>query len=626
MTTDPRGTKLQVVRVFLGSPGDLKDDRQVVRRTVDEYNNTDANRRGFHFEVVGWEDTTRGLGRPQDIINDLIPECHYSIFLLGSRWGSPPSAPDSDSAYTSGTEEEIDLAVTCGRSPHAAMRDVVLLLKPIPPELLADPDDQVLSVIEFKRRIEKEKSVFYRIAESDEETARLVRKRLGLWLYELEGGSPLDFTQDTTVEPPDPFRIKSGSPSAQIDRAWQLASEGRLVDAEVAFSKAVTERGTEWDFVEYAEFLLREGRVQQAEAILEEVATSAHAKDELARCAALNALGRLKQALGDLQNAERLVKESVDLGERLGQRSAVGSGLAVLGTVEMSKGSIDTADEYFRRALLIKTAVGDGHGVAALLVNRALVAHSRCEWSLAERGLLEAQNTAATSGDPILQAGVLSGLALVYMDTGRLSEAEAALLESMRLEEASGHKVGVASDLGNLGSLRLRQGDHAAALQCFRKAVEANRELGRLEGVANQLGNVAMVLQRQGHLDAAEAAFREAVETFVYVGHLDNAARERIRHARLVKDRGDADQAAHLLKEFIDVVQERTAAGVRLRLALAQVLFESGRLAESRQELQVIVNICDEHGLEGQADHARDLIRLIDHDEAGGSVNGAEPS
>lgn len=622
MAANPAGQRLHVVRIFLGSPGDLAGDREVVRRTVAEYNRTDANLRGFHFQIVGWEDSTKGLGRPQGIINDLIPECHYAIFLLGSRWGSPPSAADSDSVYTSGTEEEYDIALSCIESPDSPMQDVILFFKPIAPKLQANPSEQVAAVIEFKRKLEEEKTAFYWTTESDQRTQELVRLRLGRWLYEAERGSSLNFTEDRSGELAEQ-RGGVGSPgNAMVDRAWALAADGKLVDAEILFSKLVTERGSEWDFVEYAEFLLRVGRTQQAETILYEVVTSPHSANELARCAALNALGRLKHALGDLNNAERLTQASVVLAKKLGERSAEGSGLTTLGAVEMSRGRLEEADDYYRRALLIKTAVGDSHGVAMLLVNRAVVAQSRGQLAVAERGLLEARQAAVSSGDPILDASILGALALIYMDLGRLGEAEKVLSESLSLEQRSGNKVGIASDLGNMGRLRAMQGDHNAALKYFEQAVTANREIGRLEGVANQLGNIGMELHRTGRLEQAEAAYAEAVDAFIVIGHLDNAARERVRHAYLVFQAGDLSRAVRLLRGLVEVVQGRASAVMRLRLALAHILFDSGKFVESKGELHGIITMCDEHGLIDKARQARELLRMVEEKAGGQEESG----
>jgi hypothetical protein len=56
-------------RVFVASPGDLKDERLAFRDVIHEYNQSEAGLCGVHFVPIGCEDTSPRMGRAQSIIN-----------------------------------------------------------------------------------------------------------------------------------------------------------------------------------------------------------------------------------------------------------------------------------------------------------------------------------------------------------------------------------------------------------------------------------------------------------------------------------------------------------------------------------------------------------------------------
>ena len=57
------------LRIFLASPGDLSDERQVVLTTVEEHNRRRRTTSDVVFEVVGWEQVRGTALRPQAALN-----------------------------------------------------------------------------------------------------------------------------------------------------------------------------------------------------------------------------------------------------------------------------------------------------------------------------------------------------------------------------------------------------------------------------------------------------------------------------------------------------------------------------------------------------------------------------
>ena len=128
----------KVLKIFLASPGDLPEERRAAKGVVDEINGQFANALGYHVELVGWEDTISGFGRPQAIINAELDHCENFIGLMWKRWGTPP---DQSGPYTSGFEEEFERAIE--HRKKEGRPEISVLFKEIHADFLRDPGDEL---------------------------------------------------------------------------------------------------------------------------------------------------------------------------------------------------------------------------------------------------------------------------------------------------------------------------------------------------------------------------------------------------------------------------------------------------------------------------------------------------
>jgi hypothetical protein len=141
-------------KVFLASPSDLAEERVAAKRVVDEYNSQLAEKFGYQAELVGWEDTLPGMGRPQALINRDLDGCDLFVGMLWKRWGTPP---DESGTYSSGFEEEFRLSTE--RFEREQRPQIHLLLKDVDPSALVDPGDQLKRVQEFRRVVFSERKL-----------------------------------------------------------------------------------------------------------------------------------------------------------------------------------------------------------------------------------------------------------------------------------------------------------------------------------------------------------------------------------------------------------------------------------------------------------------------------------
>ena len=210
-------------RVFLASPGGLEEERRVAKRVIDEYNSQLANALGYHADLVGWEDTLPGIGRPQALINRDLDGCDLFVGMLWKRWGSPP---DTGGEFTSGFEEEY---VQSMRRFEAEQRPQIhLLLKDIDPASLVDPGEQLKRVQSFRELVFNEKKLFakrFATISDFEQTFRLCIQ-----------GYAIELSDQDAATSPEKSETRGVSGSAQVTaEETEVVAEAALPAEGVAF-------------------------------------------------------------------------------------------------------------------------------------------------------------------------------------------------------------------------------------------------------------------------------------------------------------------------------------------------------------------------------------------------------
>ena len=168
----------KVLKVFLASPGDLQEERSLTKAAIDEFNDTVGRAFGYYVDLIGWEDTVSGYGRPQALINKDVEQCEYFIGLMWQRWGTPPGAENGP--YSSGFEEEFELALS--RRANGDKPEISLFFKDIPPQFLVDPGEGLKRVLSFRKRMESEKKIYFETFKNESEYSRQLRRCLFTYL------------------------------------------------------------------------------------------------------------------------------------------------------------------------------------------------------------------------------------------------------------------------------------------------------------------------------------------------------------------------------------------------------------------------------------------------------------
>lgn len=130
-----------VIPVMIASPGDVSDEREIIRNVIHDWNDVNASVSRVMLAAVGWEThSSPELGmRPQELINSrILKDCDLLVGVFWTRLGTPTGKSQS------GTVEEIEEHVAAGKP---AM--IYFSSRPVAPESIdADQYAQVKVVRE----------------------------------------------------------------------------------------------------------------------------------------------------------------------------------------------------------------------------------------------------------------------------------------------------------------------------------------------------------------------------------------------------------------------------------------------------------------------------------------------
>lgn len=572
---------IKAYRVFIASPSGLDAERRRFRATLTEYNEDEAVERGVSFWPNGWQDTLAGVGRPQSLINEDLRRCDYFVLVLCDRWGQPTST--GAGRFTAGTEEEYYIARECLLDPASPMRGIVILFKGVTDRQMSDPGEQLRKVIAFRRKIESEKELLYQTFDVEEEFARIMRRHLAQWIRDHESQKPAKPISVPAIHSTEQDRASKTYPSidAMVADAEDLAANGRAVEAEELFAKAVVGSRSVQARLKYAKFLRRSDRLAYAKANYQSALDLANEQqDEKSAVEALANLGLIERRQNNLKEAEQylLNAQSRLSGTTEEWQVLRGFVLGNLAHVYSDQKQLDKAEALQRQALDAcaqlsghEEEIANSYGTLGVILRRGK------RWASAEDAHREGIRLSEVLGDRGAKtlAYNCGSLGLVLERTGRYKEAVAMHERALHINEKRHWEEGQALNLGHLASALVACGttrlDEAAthneaaftlnsrrgnpeglafnystkgriselrrefndASKYYQAASDLFRQIKKYSGVAHNLRNLARVLSETDRSSEAELILQQAEEIAGFASDLDLRGEIREERARL---------------------------------------------------------------------------------------------
>ena len=257
----------QKLTIFLASPNDVLDERNALRKVVEEVNSTLSHiSTGVRFEVQGWEDASPDFGEDaQDVINRQFDPADCDVFIailwltIGTHTQRAPS----------GTVEEYDRAKAYRDENPDGIRLMVYFKAEAPPNgLLGIDSKQFQAVSEFRKRISDEGGL-YKTFTSTEDFANEVKMTMTKFAVEWREGDSEDAASSQEVS----SEFCGSDDSAGIDDDGMFELEDLLEEELAAATEAIgrmTSAMTEFN-----------GKIQNRRSLLDRaVAESKQAKND----------------------------------------------------------------------------------------------------------------------------------------------------------------------------------------------------------------------------------------------------------------------------------------------------------------------------------------------------------
>ncbi len=220
--------KVEVLTIFLASPGDVQTEREQARQVIEDINRTIGRDKEVHFDVVGWETNAYpSYGSDgQDIINQQIADmAKYDLFLgiLWNRFGQPTPRAGS------GTEEEFDRAAAS--YSQTGRPNIMFYFNQTSSNLTSLQDtEQKMKVLQFKEKVRSRALTWDYNGVQDFRVQ--FQRHLSTWLIRHTVKTP---------EPPTPssaIKLPSAPPSEFIKKQESVSDSGMWVLLRSSFFEA----------------------------------------------------------------------------------------------------------------------------------------------------------------------------------------------------------------------------------------------------------------------------------------------------------------------------------------------------------------------------------------------------
>lgn len=395
-------------------------------------------------------------------------------------------------------------------------------------------------------------------------------------------------------------------------RLYDFVTEQRA--AEAAEKKG--RRSGNWLIVSQArvyqgDALLQMGKAKEAIALFEEAkALAAKADYQWGVGQALANIAAVLQSQGDLENAERMNRESLKIAQQLGNAVGIASQLFILGNLAQERGELKEALELLEKALRWYEEIGDRVMQLRVLNSIGMALTSRGDLTEARERLERALALTHALGHRAYEARTLDNLGSALTFQGKIHEAwrqhEKALSILSRLEDpgtASTVLAGAADDQARLGDL-------ATAWERSAKALEMKREIGDPLGAGRVLGIRARIAWLRGDLAAARSLGEEQRRIAGETGAKPLAASALQNLGRVAYSAGDLDAAHRFLQEALEtsLAVEEALRASEIHLDLASLAFAAGRFGEAALLARQAVGWFHSHGMAGHEARAQSIL------------------
>jgi class 3 adenylate cyclase/tetratricopeptide (TPR) repeat protein len=289
---------------------------------------------------------------------------------------------------------------------------------------------------------------------------------------------------------------------------------------------------------------------------------------------------RAAQLLGDMPVVTVEMSMIREQAREEGHRLVEARALSALGEAAHRGGDLDRAEELVDEALQLLRSETDPDAHFDALTQGASIDATRGKLGGAIKHLEQGFAVALAAGRKDLQTIAAQGLAQMHLLRLELDQAEPLLVRALALAEESGSVRGIASANRNLAWLRMERGDLDEAEGLLEQARATFTEIGYQPGLAYTFDRLSLLHRQRGDPGRAEKAARESIRILGSIGERASLCEIKSYLALILADQGRLDEAERVALE----AKELVAAGNPFTLVGAPLALGAVRTAQGRDE------------------------------------------
>ena len=222
----------------------------------------------------------------------------------------------------------------------------------------------------------------------------------------------------------------------------------------------------------------------------------------------------------------------------------------------LTSGEYTEAEKLLKQTLKLSEKINFPKGIIISLRKLGTLAWRKSDNALSMDYFLKGLTLSKENNLKILSAGFLNNIAVLTKSSGEIEKAEKLYNESLKIKKELNDKKGIAICLNNLGIMKKDQGNVTEAEKLYNESLEIRRELGDKKGIASSLNSIANLKKDQGNISEAEKLQNESLEIRRELGDKQGIAENLNSIANLKKDQGNISEAEKLYNESLKIRRE----------------------------------------------------------------------
>lgn len=297
--------------------------------------------------------------------------------------------------------------------------------------------------------------------------------------------------------------------------------------------------------------------------------------DRQGEAEALEMLGGVTSDLrGSLQTAQQAYREVLALYREMGDGQGMARTMAWLGRTLLTIGNLGEAEVLLKDALELGRRHHERIGEASSLMGLAILAHLKGDSSESIARHHETIALCQTVGDPISEAGARRHLAMHYLRRGQPDEAEQELRAAQVIRRQHGAKPDSSQILRALAEVYLARGEVLTAADHAERALAAVSPLDSVARATHE-ATLGKVRAAEGRGEEADRLFREALQILETQEYRIDLALTLLKYGEALQMLGQSANAGEVFERARRLFQEMGATNfvsvVNARLQAAGV-------------------------------------------------------